>query len=255
MGALPDTDVIVFYDIPSDTPSKAWSPSTWKTRYALNLKGLPYRTQWVEYPDIAALLQSFGLEPTDPGTILPYTLPAIYDPRTKRAVAESAKIAAYLDDTYPDTPAVLPKELRAFQAAFQHGFGTVVQPAVLPLFLPRTLPILTPASQPYFRRTREQMFGTKMEEICPPPQYAAQWAEIERAFGVLAGWMDDAGDGRFTMLGGAVTHTDLSVAGWLVWMRIVTGKESEEWRALEGWHGGRWKRLMDLVEPWYDYSR
>ena len=36
MSALPDTDIIIFYDIPSTLPGKAWSPNTWKTRYVMN---------------------------------------------------------------------------------------------------------------------------------------------------------------------------------------------------------------------------
>ena len=65
---------IVFYDIPGNAHShKAWSPNTQKTRcallsrlrdvkvisersdlfsYSLNYKGIPYKTVWVEYPDI-----------------------------------------------------------------------------------------------------------------------------------------------------------------------------------------------------------
>jgi hypothetical protein len=61
---------IIFYDIPGNVqPSKAWVQNTQKTRcvtiarynmpgefmftrYTLNYKGLPYRTMWVEYPDI-----------------------------------------------------------------------------------------------------------------------------------------------------------------------------------------------------------
>ncbi|KZT65264.1 hypothetical protein DAEQUDRAFT_677134 [Daedalea quercina L-15889] len=251
--------MIIFYDIPSNLPVKAWSPSTWKTRYLLNLKGLPYRTEWVEYPDIAGLLKSFALPPTEPDDpLLPYTLPAIYDPKTKRAVAESAVIAAYLDDEYPETPAVIPKETRAFHAAFQYAFRATVQSAIAPLFLPRQLPCLTPASQPYFRCTREQMFGAKMEDICPPSKWAMQWAEIERAFGVVAGWLDGASDGRVTFLGGAtsaLSHADLSIAGWLLWMQFVVGKESEEWKAVERWHGGRWRNLLDVLEPYFDHSR
>ncbi|KAI0725636.1 hypothetical protein C8Q72DRAFT_749831, partial [Fomitopsis betulina] len=75
-------DVIILYDIPSSLPHNAWSPNTWKTRYLLNIKDLPYRTQWLEYPDIAGYLRALGVPPTAPGTIAPYTLPAIYDPKT-----------------------------------------------------------------------------------------------------------------------------------------------------------------------------
>ena len=80
--------------------------------------------------------------------------------------------------------------------------------------------------------------------------------EIERAFGLIGGFVDGAGDGRLTFMGdGRIAHADLVVAGWLLWMQFVTGKESEEWKAVEGWHGGRWKKLLDLLEPYYDYSK
>lgn len=134
MSTLPQTDVIIFYDISSLAPGKAWSPNTWKTRsvvhspslpslqfhshvgtrYLLNIKGLPYRTQWVELPDIADLLKALGVSP-NLASPFPYSLPAIYDPRTKRAIMDSAEIAKYLDDEYPATPVVIPKELRAYQ--------------------------------------------------------------------------------------------------------------------------------------------
>lgn len=37
MSTLPDTDLIIFYDIPSAVPGKAWSPNTWKTRLVVTL--------------------------------------------------------------------------------------------------------------------------------------------------------------------------------------------------------------------------
>lgn len=146
------------------------------------------------------------------------------------------------------------------QAAFQHAFYANAVAAIAPLFIPRQLPLLNPVSQPYFRRTREEMFGAPIEEICPPPKWAEQWAEIEGAFGVVRGFLDSAGDGRITFLGDEggrprVAHADLVAAGFLLWMQFVTGKESEEWKAVERWHGGRWKRLLDLLEPYCDYSK
>ena len=76
-------------------------------------------------------------------------------------------------------------------------------------------------------------------------------------YGLIASWLDSAGDGRITFLGGAlvvdgkprVTHADLSVATGLLWMRTVCGADSEEWKMVKGWHGGRWTRLLDVLEP------
>lgn len=48
----------VLYDLPNPGRNSCWSVNTWKTRAALNFKGIPYKTEWVEFPDIAPLLQS-----------------------------------------------------------------------------------------------------------------------------------------------------------------------------------------------------
>jgi hypothetical protein len=68
------SDKIVLYDIPCKGRCAAWSANTlkgsvpshparsWKiadssvARLALNFKGVPYETTWIEYPDIAGFL-------------------------------------------------------------------------------------------------------------------------------------------------------------------------------------------------------
>lgn len=134
----------------------------------------------------------------------------------------------------------------------------------LPLLVHRQHDLLQSGSQPYWRLTREGFYGgTRLEDICPPEKRAAQWAEIERAYGVVASWLDSAGDGRITFLGGEpvvdgkprLTHADINAATVLLWMRTVCGADSEEWKAVEGWHCGRWKKLLVLLEPYYDISR
>jgi Glutathione S-transferase, N-terminal domain len=99
--------MVTLYDVPT-TQQKPWSPNTWKTRYSLNYKGLPFRTEWVEYPDIAGIY--CNNEPKVPPTEISkdgspyYSLPLIKDDTsgTPVFVAESFEIAKYLDKTYPD---------------------------------------------------------------------------------------------------------------------------------------------------------
>ena len=77
---------------------------------------------------------------------------------------DSAEIAKYLDDEYPESPAVLPEEVRAYQvgpihtlftlwrksdvqhldpqAAFDHVFWEFAGTALLPLFIYRQLALL-----------------------------------------------------------------------------------------------------------------
>ena len=62
-------------------------------RYALNIKGLPYTTQWVEYPDIERVCKQIGASPAEKKPDNPsqdhYTLPVIQDPNTGRVVSDS----------------------------------------------------------------------------------------------------------------------------------------------------------------------
>lgn len=229
-------------------------PTTHATlRIALNYKGLPYRTEWVEYPDLAPLLSSYNVAPNPPPSV-PYTVPTIYDPHTHRFIADSTKIALYLDATYPSTPPILPPPIRVFDAAFQHALITVHE-RIVPLIMYPAMTRLNPRSQAYFRETREKRFGCKMEEICPLEKQAEQWARLEKAFSLLASWFEAAGDGRLLLMGtdeGKICHADTQIAGRLKWIQTVFGKGSEEWKRVEGFDGGRWKRFLAIMEKWAD---
>ncbi|TBU52346.1 hypothetical protein BD310DRAFT_998700 [Dichomitus squalens] len=66
-----------------------WPPNTWKNRFSLDIKGIPYKTVWVESPDIEPLCKKIGAtaaEERRDGTPL-YTLPFIHDPNTGAIVS------------------------------------------------------------------------------------------------------------------------------------------------------------------------
>ena len=100
---------IVFYDIAMRPPveKNCCSPNPWKTRLALNFKGLPYSTSWVALPDIAKVRSSLKVPPCRKfadGTDF-FTLPVIEDPATDSLVGDSFDIAVYLQNTYPNSGA------------------------------------------------------------------------------------------------------------------------------------------------------
>ena len=234
------------------------------TRFALSVKGLPFRTEWIEYLDIAPFLKARGVAPNPPPSHYPYTLPAIYDPLTGKTIMESYEIARYLDETYPDTPKLLPVETRAFELAFQHAFVETVHKLFMPLALAPICQMLNPPSQKYFRETREAQRGAKLEELSPPGSKlrAEQLDKLQKGFSVLASWFDAAGDGRLLLTGGGpdgdptkVVHGDTYIAGVLIWARITWGAESEEWKAVESYDGGRWKRYLAFFEKWADGNK
>lgn len=100
---------IVLYDVAFAPPyeENTSAPNPWKTRYALNFKGVPYSTQWVQMPDITKVRRSLGIPACRKfadGTDF-YTLPIVTDSKTAAVVGDSFDIANYLQNTYPDAGA------------------------------------------------------------------------------------------------------------------------------------------------------
>lgn len=229
---------------------------------ALNYKGLAYRTEWVEASDIEAVLKPLGVEPNPPTAYAPYTLPAIYDPRTRSTIMESTKIATYLDETYPDTPALLSPTTRVLQHAFLDALNTTVQQPCSMLTLHPCIGKLNPPSQAFWQKKLEGIFGP-LEDISPPgsEKRAQQWAAVEKGFETLSSWFNAAGDDRLLLLGGGadgrdspICHADTVIASYLIHTRFVLGEQSEEWRRVEVLDNGRWKRYLEYAQRWADES-
>ncbi|KAF8878315.1 hypothetical protein BD779DRAFT_1613059 [Infundibulicybe gibba] len=248
---MSDANVITFYDIPSMMPGNAWSPNPWKTRFSLNYKGLAYKTEWVEYPDIEPLCKKLGAAPTETkATGEPhYTLPVIFDPRTKRAISDSAVIAEYLDEQYPETPKLFPEGTHALQYAFMDAYEQTLD-ALWAFAFPQTCARLRPGSEPYFRRTREKRFGMKMEALVPTGAARTEkLAQLEEGFGKYLGWIARNPGGGVFMTGDTPVFVDFMVAGYLVWIKILW-EDEEIWGQVKQWHGGKLGKLLAAVEKY-----
>ncbi|KAJ4002295.1 hypothetical protein F5050DRAFT_1559024 [Lentinula boryana] len=247
--------IIIFYDIPFAEPSICWSPNTWKTRYCLNYKGLAYRTEWIEYPDIEALCIKIGAAPTDSkddGISPEYTLPVIYDPSTGQTISDSFDIAVYLDTTYPDTPQLFPPGTRALQSVFaQYASSRIV--SHLGQFLRPAVFQKLPAgrSQEYFRRTREASYNVKIEEWAPRgDDRVREWRKLEKALVLLDGHCrrtkEEIG-GEF-ICGINPSFADFVLAGIFQWCKEGFGIESDEWNDISRWQDGRWADFIGSLE-------
>ncbi|PPQ85501.1 hypothetical protein CVT25_006581 [Psilocybe cyanescens] len=243
---------IIFYDIPSTLSGNAWSPNTFKTRYTLNFKGIPYTTEWVEYPDIEPVCKKLGIKPTtkNPDGSDSYTLPAIHDPSTGVYIADSILIAEYLDKTYPDTPTVLPRSTLALHHAFDEALDAALDP-LWEFILPDTCLALNPRSLEYFSRTREQAFGKSLEDLRPKGDYATKrWGELQASIGKVDTWYSKTDDLGPFFMGNEASWGDIVVASYLIWLRIVWGQDSQQWKDIAGWHVGRWARLLQDLEKY-----
>ncbi|KAH9924674.1 uncharacterized protein BXZ73DRAFT_103514 [Epithele typhae] len=253
---------IVFYDIPSNMAGNAWSPNTWKTRYCLNYKRLPYTTVWVEFPDIPTLCLHIRAPKTFALPMADHTLPAIFDPNTARVVADSAAIARYLDAAYPSTPRLVsPPASAPLLAAFDAALVGALAPDVLALMVPPIRDGLRPRSAAYFTRSREAHFGVPLEALAPKgsAKRAGHVAALVKTFETVAGWLaagegegrgegEGEGEERPFFAGDAVSFADVTVAAWLKALRLVLGEDSEVWRAVASVRGGRWARFAAAFE-------
>lgn len=125
----------------------------------LNFKNISYKTQWIEYPDLAPTFKSFGIPPNDEGT--PYTIPTIQISPDKY-VMDSLKIASDLERLHPSPPSHLDSPtLPKVQQLVTQCMGSL-RGVVIPK-IPRKL-LNTPSAE-YYDETRLARFGISLPQL------------------------------------------------------------------------------------------
>ncbi|KAL0095726.1 hypothetical protein J3Q64DRAFT_1844458 [Phycomyces blakesleeanus] len=156
---------IQFYDLLLPAlGEKAWSPNTYKTRFTLNIKKLPYETTWVTFKEIYTLIPDI----TKTGN--PPTVPIIVDTEKEKAIQDSLKIAQYLEVTYPESPSLFhgDEELhRSFQATFD---TRLVLHLICIIVLKVVKACGDEAAQARFREVREAKYGKTVEQFAGDPE-------------------------------------------------------------------------------------
>ena len=222
-------------------------------RFALNMKALPYKTVWVEYPDIAGICKKLGAGPTGTRAGEPlYTLPVIQDLATGAIVVDSFKIARYLDATYPSTPFTLvPAGTDALHAMFIDVWDQKVGGSIFTLVaLPSTLK-LNPPSAEFFRRTREALFRKTLEQYTPQGEArTALWSTARKGLTEIDGWLKENSKGTVFVMGDTPSFADVSVYASLLWLEDMLGTDSEEWTELMVADEGRWAKLAEKFRKW-----
>ncbi|KIW93259.1 uncharacterized protein Z519_05864 [Cladophialophora bantiana CBS 173.52] len=210
---------IILYDL-ACTKNVCFSPVVWRIRLMLNYKHIPYRTIFLEFPDIEPTLKGLGLVPSESaaGSKIKYTVPAIQHVPSNTYMMDSVPIAQFLESTYPDPPVPLTSELGSeIEAKARAVIGKVFYTSTMP----REINILSPRSQEYFRRTREASLGHRLEDLLDPDKEDQSWDAVSdgmRAVGELM--QTHKADGPF-VLGAQPSYTDFFIAGSLQCARVV----------------------------------
>ncbi|GAA6000425.1 hypothetical protein JCM10207_008006 [Rhodosporidiobolus poonsookiae] len=88
---------LVFYDLVGAPGGPYYSPNTYKTRFALLLKGIEFEVRDVKYSDLHKLAAEKGFSPI--------VCPLIQTP-SGEYISDSWAIAEWLEENYPDAPSV-----------------------------------------------------------------------------------------------------------------------------------------------------
>ncbi|MEE2952163.1 Glutathione S-transferase [Fulvimarina manganoxydans] len=144
---------IKLYELCGRDPGQLFSPHCWKVRLALRHKGLDFETVPVPFtkiPDVEGGASK--------------TIPVIRD--GDKVVADSFKIAEYLDETYPSAPTLFGGEGGRQLSRFVESWSQrVIHPALAKMLILDIHDILSDTDQAYFRQSREKAIGKPLETI------------------------------------------------------------------------------------------
>ncbi|KAL1729317.1 hypothetical protein EV714DRAFT_284987 [Schizophyllum commune] len=206
-----------------------YSLNTWRTRYALNFKGLPFTTVWLELCDVERELSAAGAPPSG-------TWP---DGRPQYTIAR------YLDETYPDHRTLFPHGTVGLQHAFVGEFINKVVFPSFPIALEGCYAVMPERTQVYFRETREKMFGKTLEEIWGDKAAVEKgWMDVKKGLDWLEGILQENGDDNLFLLGDTPVEADLAIASMFQW---IIKASTQVWNDLKVLNGGRWGRLVDAL--------
>lgn len=261
---------IIFYDIASAKPLRTFAPNPWKTRLALNLKGVPYRTEWVDMPDIPALRTRLGVPAnrTQPDGTPFHTLPVIQDLTTNTIIGDSFEIALYLDKQCPDGPSLFLPGTIGLTAAFNAHVDSIFTPfSALCDEMPFD-PRIADAVQAIFAKrlgvdSLPHMSDDERESMLVA--FEAALCELSKSYHHTGGTTDHLWRARGTdasmaqrgkveedvgpwLDGERPVYADVIVGAWLKMMEASLGKG--EWERLRTWQGGLWGRVVDGLVEW-----
>ncbi len=152
-------------------------------------------------------------------------------------------IAEYLDKTYPEPP-IFPNNTCAIQLLLESVYIGHLRP-IVPLIMPAACDTLNPRSAEYYRSERLESLLKGVGNPLPKEVY---WAQYRDSLGEVAKWYSKT-DGPF-LLGHTVSWGDFVVASAIIWLRVIWGENSQEWKDITLWHGGRIGDLMLALQKY-----
>lgn len=198
---------LTLYELAGADAALRFSPHCWKTRMALAHKGLEAeRVPWRFTEKKAIAFSGQGLVPV-----------LVHDGET---VSDSWRIALHLEERFPDRPSLFGAAASVPLARFVNAWAdSVLTPAIARIILVDIVGCLDERDLDYFRSSREQRFGQRLEEVVAdrPGHMAALRQALTPLRRALA---------QDPFLSGAQpAYADYCVFGMFMWARCVSPVE------------------------------
>lgn len=206
---------IILYDL-ACAKNVCFSPVVWRIRLMLNYKNVPYKTIFLEFPDIEPTFKELGLSPAQAGT--KYTVPVIQYVPTGAYIMDSKPISEFIEATYPSPAVTLASEHgRQIEAQARGALASTFRKSIMP----REIKILSPRSQEFFRRTREASLGHRLEDLLEGDKEEQAWADATEGLRVSGDLITtNRAEGPF-VLGAKPSYTDFFIVGNLQCARVI----------------------------------
>ena len=215
------------YELVGADPQIRFSPYCWRARMALLHKGIDAQiTPW-RFIEKEALAFS-GQD----------KVPVLVD--GEAVICDSWEIARYLERTYPDAPSLFGGAQGEAMARFiAHWCDGVMLPGMITLLVHDIWLCLDPASQSYFRESREKRFGRPLDEIA-----AGREDRVEGFRNALRPMRMVLKEYPF-LAGEVPGYADYAAFGGFMWARSISHFELlEPDDPVHGWRA----RMLDLYD-------
>lgn len=145
--------MITLYELAGADANRRFSPYVWRTRMALAHKGLEYKGLPWRFTDKDVIAESGSQR-----------VPVIQD--DGKWIADSWKIACYLEDKYTKEPSLFGGAIGRGEAYFLNSFTDgVLQTALFPMYVADIFAHIEDKDKDYFRASREKVLGGTLEDI------------------------------------------------------------------------------------------
>lgn len=195
--------MLKLYDLAGAQADRRFSPYCWRIRMALAHKGLEVETIAWRFNDKAVIAAS------GQGRV-----PVLVD--GDRWLHESWDIACHLEDRHPDRPSLFGGAQGRALSRLYADIGDWINSLLVKLLVVDILDHLDEGDKAYFRESREQRFGTRLEDLIVDRE--ARLPAIRQSLAPLRTTL-----ARQAFFGGdAPMYADYAIFGSFQWARAIS---------------------------------